>query len=70
MKDDETKLMANDKCGTCRREVTTLGCRVSEKPLRWCPMCGTLYLCSGEVIVPHVAQVVYVDDSDEATQVE
>jgi hypothetical protein len=47
-------MIASDppKCPTCDRDMLVLGCRVTELPLHWCSICGTILPCedSGPVV--------------------
>ena len=42
-------------CPTCNMDMTVLGCRVSFSTFHWCPNCGTIAPCTGEVVVPLIA---------------
>lgn len=40
------------RCPTCATPFTILGCRVSDKPLHYCVVCGTMRTCDGIMFTP------------------
>jgi hypothetical protein len=43
---------ADGGCPTCSHTMHAMGCKVSSDTFYWCPRCGTIMPCTGEVTVP------------------
>lgn len=43
-------------CPTCGHSIHALGCKVSGDTFFYCPRCGTILPCTGEVVVPALVE--------------
>lgn len=50
-------------CPKCKREVTPIGCKVSDLPFYWCAGCGSVKTCeTAEWISPVGTQLSFTED--------